>query len=139
MKYVVVCVMAIAAFAALADDADEPTQLDPLVVEGKRELQIVPDDLPCLGCDGKPQGLPLGLTLSRDVTLFAAGAFFQKPRVRGEPNDEAAYYALRSAQCTDDSPGCIDRHPNPSLFNWEPTNTRDDAILSRSNSVLVGE
>jgi hypothetical protein len=122
------------------------TELDPLTVYGHRDpfldsdfrLTILGEALPCLGCGGKRQGLPFALQFSKGLALWAVGAFFQHPRVRGEPNDEAAYYALRAAMCIDDSPGCLDRHPNPDMFNWVPDHSADDEVMSEANTVLKG-
>jgi hypothetical protein len=118
------------------------TDLDPITVYAQGDLfgpniKGLREAMPCLGCDGKRVGPPFLLQLGVGIGLFAARPFFQQPRVRGEANDEAAYYALRMAQCIDGSPGCLDRQPNSGLYNWEPSErAEDDWTLHESNSIL---
>lgn len=115
-------------FAASSDQQDhtassDPVRLDPITVYGKPDPWGLPGNLrealPCLGCDGPAATRPFLLDVAKNVAGFAARPFFQQPRCRGEPNDEAAYYALRAAQDLNDSPMGLDRQPNEGLFNWQ--------------------
>ena len=98
--------------------------LDPIVVLGQPGFgsKFPAELLPCLGCDGRTFRPPLSERIAREIGKAFVGLairpLFQQPRVRGEPNDEAAYYALRSSIC--DGSHCFDRHPNPKLLNWVP-------------------
>jgi hypothetical protein len=118
---------------------DAAIELDPIAVYAQDDLfgpniKGLREAMPCLGCDGKRFSQPFLLQVGVGIGLFAARPFFQQPRVRGEANDEAAYYALRMAQCLDDSPGCLDRQPNSGLYNWQPSErVEDDWTLHESN------
>jgi hypothetical protein len=122
--------------------SEPPIDLDPITVYLQGDpfgsnLGGLRNAMPCLGCDGKRFGRPFALELGIGLGLFAARPFFQQPRIRGEPNDEAAYYTLRMAQCLDDSPGCLDRQPNSGLYNWAPSErAEDDWTLNPANSIL---
>lgn len=99
------------------------TELDPITVYGQRPVwglnPSLKNSLPCIGCDGRVPTSPLALTIAKAIGTYAIKPFFQQPRCRGEPNDEAMYYALRAAQNPDGSSGGFDGHPNPGLYNWE--------------------
>jgi hypothetical protein len=49
--------------------------------------------LPCIGCDGTPQGPSTATVIGVNFLVGALRMFFQQPHVREEPNDEALYLA----------------------------------------------
>jgi len=86
-----------------------------------QRLRNLRDSLPCVGCEGRLlTGPPLAVRLGLEVATFALKPFFQQPRVRGEPNDEAHYLAMRSANCFGDldTSRCPNTYPNPGMVNW---------------------
>ena len=98
------------------------TELDPVVVYGQRSPWSfdpkLREAIPCLGCEADKFRPPLALQLLEGTTMFLAHGIFQQPRCRGEPNDEAAYYALRKSEDLDDDRSGFDRQLNQALYNW---------------------
>lgn len=112
-----------------APDAAQAQRLEDVQVIGHgdyyfkldQKLRDLKDSLPCAGCEGRLlTGPPLAVRLGLEVATFTLKAFFQQPRVRGEPNDEAHFLALRSANCFGDldTSRCPNSYPNPLMVNW---------------------
>lgn len=105
----------------LKPDADA-TELEPIVVYGQRSLWSLDPKLreaiPCLGCETDRFRPPLALEIAKETTRFLAKGILPQPRCRGEPNDEANYYALRASQDLNDDRSGFDRALNQALYNW---------------------
>lgn len=69
----------------------------------------------CSNCIKLDQGkLPIAL----EIAAAVARGLLPQPRVRGEPNDEALYLALRD--CWPDDYTCANTYPSTALYNWAP-------------------
>ena len=138
VPYLLVIAGLCAAFLASAEEVAEkstrdialredqaPTQLDPIEV---REQFIYPGDASLakwrreLGCSDCIQvdhsRLPVAVAIAAAVASSLAKGLLPQPRVRGEPNDEALFIALR--ECWPDDYTCISRYPSTALYNWAP-------------------
>lgn len=115
---------------------ESPTQLEEIIVTGDPgyfgmldlRLKSIQESLPCFGCDGGTLSkAPLAIRFAEGLGTTLLRAFFQQPKVRGEPADEALYQSLRHANCVGDigTSGCPDSHPNPLMVNWSGDRTEN--------------